>query len=266
MTTTEAPIFNEELVQAGGLEIQLRKGGSGDPLLVLHGELGVPGWLRAYEELAKHYTVIVPSLPGFGQSERPPWIMTVRDMAAWVTWFARDMGLTDPFNVVGFSVGGWVAAEIATANASIFKKMVLVGPAGLQPEDGQVFDYWLNSAQEAFERGFHDSGQATEYLQYWGHDWSPEEGEQIEINREMAARLIWKPYMRSHSLSALLLGVATPTQLIWGREDAIIPIDCCRLYQQAIPGATAAVMDDCGHLVEMEQPEEFVRQVRNFLS
>ena len=48
MTTTEAPTFNEELVQAGGLAIQLRKGGSGDPLLVLHGELGVPGWLRAY--------------------------------------------------------------------------------------------------------------------------------------------------------------------------------------------------------------------------
>ena len=69
--TTVAGAFTEEFVEAAGVRIQLRRGGRGAPLLVLHGELGVPGWLRAYEQLAEPFTVYVPSLPGFGQSARP---------------------------------------------------------------------------------------------------------------------------------------------------------------------------------------------------
>jgi pimeloyl-ACP methyl ester carboxylesterase len=112
--------FTEEFVEAAGVRIQLRRGGAGQPLLVLHGELGVPGWLRAYALLAERFTVYVPSLPGFGRSARPDWILTVRDLAAWVTWFVRDVKLSQPLPVVGFSMGGWIAAEIATMNASLF--------------------------------------------------------------------------------------------------------------------------------------------------
>ena len=136
MTTTAERTFTEQFVEAGGIRTQLRKGGRGDPLLILHSELGVPGWIGAYEQLAAHYTVYVPSLPGFGESESAEWIASVRDLAAWVTWFARDLKLPEPLNVVGFSMGGWVAAEIATVNASIFEKMVLVGAAGLKPGGG----------------------------------------------------------------------------------------------------------------------------------
>ena len=96
--------FTETFVEAGGLHIQLRRGGTGAPLLILHGELGVPGWLRAYEQLARHFTVYVPSLPGFGQSARPDWIVSVRDVAAWVTWFVRDLGLSPPLPVIGSSL------------------------------------------------------------------------------------------------------------------------------------------------------------------
>ena len=87
----------------------------------------------------------------------------------------------------------------------------------------------------------------------------------MEINREMAARLLWEPYMRSHTLRALLRGIATPTRLVWGREDKIIPLNACHLYQKAIKGAQAKVLDECGHMPEMEKPEEFVRTVLDFL-
>jgi pimeloyl-ACP methyl ester carboxylesterase len=265
VTTTPGRTFTEELVEAAGIHVQLRRGGRGAPLLVLHGELGVPGWLRAYEQLAQHFTVYVPSLPGFGQSERPDWIVSVRDLAAWVTWFVRDSMLSQPLPVIGFSLGGWIAAEIATMNASLFTKMVLVGAAGLQPEEGYVWDYFVHSSREAFAQAFFDPAQAPEYAPYYGRAWTPEEETQAERNREMAARLLWKPYMRSHTLSALLHGVVTPTLVVWGREDRIIPLNVCQRYARAIPGATSKILDRCGHLPEMEQPEAFVQAVLDFL-
>ncbi len=265
MSTTAHSTFTEELVEAAGIQVQLRKGGQGEPVLVLPSELGVPDWLRFHQELAGHFTVYVPSLPGFGQSARPDWIVTVRDLAAWVTWFVRDMGLPQPLNVIGFSMGGWIAAEIATMNASIFKKMVLVSPAGLKPEQGQTWDYFVNSGKEAFERAFHNPEQSSEYAQYYGREWTPEEEEQVEINREMAARLLWKPYMKSHTLAPLLGGVDTETLVVWGRDDGIIPVNVCQAYQKAIKGAKALILDHCGHMPEMEKPEEFTKAVLDFL-
>ena len=264
MTTTAQGTFTEEMIEAAGIQVQLRKGGKGEPLLVIPSELGVPGWLDTHQELAGHFTVYVPSLPGFGQSSRPDWIVNVRDMAAWVTWFVRDLGLPQPLNVIGFSMGGWIAAEIATMNSSIFKKMVLVSPAGLKPQQGETWDYFVNSGKEAFERAFHDSGQSPEYAQYYGKDWTPDEAEQVEINREMAARLLWKPYMKSHTLAALLGGVDTETLLVWGRDDGIIPVSTCQLYQSAIKGAKTKILDNCGHMPEMEKPSEFTKTVLDF--
>jgi pimeloyl-ACP methyl ester carboxylesterase len=266
MTAMAARTFTETFVEAAGVRVQLRQGGTGPPLLVLHGELGVPGWLRAYEQLAQHFTVYVPSLPGFGQSARPDWIVSVRDLAAWVTWVVRDLKLSQPLPVIGFSLGGWIAAEIATVNASLFTKMVLVGAAGLKPETGEVWDYFVHSSRDAFAQAFCDPAQASEYAQYYGRAWTPEEETQAELNREMAARLLWKPYMRSHTLPSLLRGVATPTLVVWGREDAIVPVDVCQRFVRAIPGAMTKVLDRCGHMPEMEQPDAFARAVLDFLA
>ena len=258
--------FTESFVEAAGLRIQLRRGGTGAPLLILHSELGAPGWLRAYEELARHFTVYVPSLPGFGQSARPDWIVSVRDLAAWVTWCVRDLKLAQPLPVIGTSLGGWVAAEIATMNSGLFSKMVLVGSAGLQPEAEHVWDYFMHSNREALAQAFCDPANAPEYARYYGKEWTSEDEAQAEWNREMSARLLWKPYMRSHTLPALLAGIGTPTLVVWGREDAIIPVSVCQRFVRAIPGARSHVLERCGHLPEMEQPEAFVRVVREFLA
>ena len=265
MSTTAADTCSATFVEVADVRIQLYQGGTGEPLLVLHNELGVPGWLQAYQQLAQHFTVYVPSLPGFGQSARPEWLISVRDLAAWVTWCIRDLQLPQPLHVIGCSMGGWLAAEIATMNASIFKKMVLVGAAGLKPAEGQVWDYFVHSNQEACTQAFYDPAQSPEYVQYYGTDWPPEVEEQAEYNRETAARLLWKPYMRSHTLPALLRGIATPTLVVWGRQDAIIPLGAGQLYQRTIPGATIQVLDRCGHMPEMEQPAAFVQVVLDFL-
>lgn len=264
MTTTGH--YTETMIEVANVQLQLRQGGAGAPLLILHGELGVPGWLPAYELLAEHFTVYVPSLPGFGRSARPDWLLSVRDMAAWVSWFARALPLPQPLSVLGCSMGGWLAAEIATVHASLFKKMVLVGAAGLKPDDGDIWDYFVHAPRDAFRQAFYDPEHSPAYAQYYGASWTPEDELQAEGDREMASRLLWKPYMRSHTLSALLGGVATPTLLVWGREDAIVPLSAGRLYARAIPGAALQIIERCGHLPEMEKPEEFARLVLDFLS
>src|SRR5262249_26475006 len=161
-----------------------------------------------------------------GRSARPDWIASVRDLAAWVTWFVRDMKLPAPLPVVGTSLGGWIAAEIATVHPGLFSRMVLVGAAGLAPDDGQIWDYFLHSNRDAVAQAFRDPASAPEYARFHG-SWSGDDETQAEWNREMAARLLWKPYMRSHTLKALLAGITTPTLVVWGRDDAIIPVDVC---------------------------------------
>jgi pimeloyl-ACP methyl ester carboxylesterase len=140
------------MINAAGITVELRRGGSGPPLLVIHGELGVPGWLDSFALLAEHYHVIVPSLPGYGRSTRPDWIMSMHDLAAWVTWFARDLDLRTPVNVIGCSLGGWVAAEIATVAPQFFNKLILVGAMGIKPERGEIFDYFLEGGLTGLRR------------------------------------------------------------------------------------------------------------------
>jgi len=255
-----------KLIEAAGITAELRRAGRGAPVLVIHGEFGVPGWHDGLARLAEHYDVIVPSLPGYGQSTRPDWIMGVHDLAAWVTWFARDLDIRTPVNVIGCSLGGWVAAEIATVAPQFFNKMVLVGAMGIKPEQGEIFDYFLDSGVTGLRRAFHRPYESAEFMRYWGKELSPEEADRIEQHREMTCRIAWKPYMHSLTLRHLLPGVRTPTLLVWGHEDAIAPLNCGEVYERAIPRARLVTIPDCGHMPEMEKPAAFAELVRGFFS
>jgi pimeloyl-ACP methyl ester carboxylesterase len=252
-------------IEAAAITVEMRRGGKGTPLLVIHGEFGVPGWLDGFARLAEHYDVIVPSLPGYGQSSRPDWIMGVHDLAAWVTWFARDLDLRTPVNVIGCSLGGWIAAEIATVAPQFFNKLVLVGAMGIKPDKGEIFDYFLDSGRTGLRRAFHQPDESAEFMRYWGREWTPEEADLVEQHREMTCRITWKPYMHSLTLRHLLGGVRTPTLLIWGRDDGITPFNCGEIYARAIPGARLATIPNCGHMPEMEKPADFVELVVGFL-
>jgi pimeloyl-ACP methyl ester carboxylesterase len=256
---------SERLIDAAGITVELRRGGEGAPLLVIHGEFGVPGWLESFALLAERYDVIVPSLPGYGRSTRPDWIMGVHDLAAWVTWLARDLEIRTPVNVIGCSLGGWVAAELATVAPQFIGKLVLVGAMGIKPERGEIFDYFLDGGATGLRRAFHRPEASSEFMRFWGKDWTPEDADRVEQHREMTCRIAWKPYMHSLTLRHLLPGVRTPTLLVWGREDAITPVNCGEIYDRAIPRARLVTIPNCGHMPEVEQPAEFAALVRKFL-
>ena len=105
---------HEAFVNVGGAQIRLLKSGSGAPLLVLHGTEGSLGWRRYAQALAEHFTVYLPSHPGFDGSERPVWLQSVPDLACFYTWFLETQGL-EGIRVIGCALGGWLVAEMALA-------------------------------------------------------------------------------------------------------------------------------------------------------
>ncbi len=126
--------FIEETVAAAGVELALLRGGSGKPLLILHDELGYPGWMAWNEKLAQDRTLLIPLQPGFGKTPRIDWIRSYRDLAGFYSQVLRELRL-EPIDVIGFSAGGFIAAEMAAADPNIFSHMVLVAPMGIKPAD-----------------------------------------------------------------------------------------------------------------------------------
>ena len=189
MTTTAT--WTEEKVAVAGTEMQILKGGSGDPLLILHDEMGQPGWRRVHEELAQNYTVYAPSLPGFGVTDRLEWVMNVRDISTWTLWAMEEIGLSSP-NVLGFSLGGWIAAEMATQSPGAFRKMALVAPGGILPPTGEILDMFLIVSKEFITAGVHDTS-AEEFQAVCPDEPTPEQVEVWETAREEACRLTWRP-------------------------------------------------------------------------
>ena len=257
--------FTEEFVEVGGSRVHMLKGGSGEPLLLLHGAGGNSGWLRYVQALADQFTVYVPSHPGFGHSDRPEWLESIPDLASFYTWFLEQTGL-EGIRAIGFSMGGWLAAEMAVMCRHAFSKLLLVNPAGIKPEQGEIADIFIISPAQVTELMFHDPQQAPEYDQLYGQAPTPEEIELAERNREMSVRLCWKPYMYDPRLPGLLSRVRVPARIVWGREDRFVPMECGRLYQKAISGSDLVVIDNCGHLPQVEKPGEFVKAALEFLA
>ena len=264
--TTTTRTWTEEMVEAAGVQLQLVKGGAGEPLLILHGEMGHPGWLRYHQALAQHNTLYIPSHPGFGKSERLDWVMNMRDLAGWYLDALDDLGLGQ-VSVVGFSFGGWLAAEMATMCPDKFKRLVLVGAAGILPPTGEIFDMFLVMAQEYITANFLDPANVAEFKQICPDEPTPEQVEEWEVAREQACRLTWRPYMHYPGLPHLLRRLKRlPTLIVWGRQDPIVPLSAAQVYHQSIEGSRLAIVDECGHQPEIERPDEFVRVVRDFLS
>lgn len=240
--------------------VDIQTGGSGDPLLILHHDIGNPGWLPFYDALASKFTVYVPSHPGFDTSERPAWMRTVRDMATLYQWMLRKMGLDKPY-VVGLGFGGWIAAEMATTASDHICGMSLVNPMGLQPAEGEILDQFVLSSEEYITSGFHD---LASYHATFGDVPDVDQLVTWEINREMTTRIAWRPYMFDRSLEQLLRAVDTPTQLIAGKQDKIVPPICCEQFAKLIPNAVVGYIDQCGHFPDIEKPDELARLIINF--
>lgn len=255
---------NEKVVDVGGVGVVTLEGGSGRPLLMLHDELGFPGWMGWNEALAGSHRFVVPLQPGFGRTERVEWFTSVRDVAAFYARMLREWG-QGPVDVVGFSMGGWIAAEMAAADPSLFERMVLVAPLGIRPVEGEILDFLAMTMRRHVMATVSNKGAGEVALMYGGGI-SPEQFELFEAARAESSRLAWEPFMHDRSLPQRLAGVqGLDSLIVWGEKDQVVPQACAEAYAQAIPCARLEVIPGAGHRPEIENRDLFVTLVSEFL-
>ena len=252
--------YAERTVALATGKVKLLEGGTGTAVVVLHHSWGSPGWLPFHDKLAERHRVILPDMPGWGGSERPIWAREPRDIAIIVGQLLAAMDVSGA-KLVGFGLGGFIAAELATMNPSGLVSLVLVGAAGLQPKQGEILDQMMLSHRKYIEESFRD---AETYAATFGEEPADEVRDLWDFSREMTARITWKPYMFNRRLEPLLGDVYLPTLLVWGEKDKVVPRACAEQYAAAIRNATTVVVEGAGHVVELEEPDQLAALVTNF--
>ncbi len=261
MTVTSAST-TELVASVAGLRIQCLTAGTGPAVVVLHRSTGNVGWTPFLDDLAADHLVLAPDLPGFGASDRPDWARHPRDLAILIGHWIQQVA-EGPATVVGFGFGGWTAAELATQRPEIVRRLVLVGAAGLLPERGRILDQVLISHMEYVRAAFRDGHR---FAELFGEVPSDEQLVAWDRNREMMARVSWKPYMYSRQLAALLGTVAAPTLVVWGDDDRVVPRECGERYAREIAAARLEVVEASGHAVDIEQPARLAALVREHVA
>ena len=257
MTTATAVATQRRVIPVADLDLHLREGGDGSPVVILHRSIGTLGWDAFEETLAGQFKVITPDLPGYGESERPDWAREPRDLALLVARMLERLDLTD-VTLVGLGFGGFIAAELATANEDRLKSLVLVGAAGIKPREGEIVDQMLIEHADYVRQGFSD--EAT-YDARFGSELHADIKDIWEFSRIMTARITWSPYMFSRRLPHLLSEVKTPALVVWGDDDRIIPRDAGLQYVERLANARLEVIPNAGHLVEWDAPDRLAELI-----
>ena len=249
--TTQTETHTQIAVEVSGLKINALQDGSGPNVVVLHHSTGSPGWIPFYDLLAAKCTVTAIDMPGYGQSERPAWARHPRDIAIMLHSAIHKMGIDNDAHLVGLGFGGWVAAELASMHLHGLDSLTLVGAAGVQPAEGEIADVIFYEFEEYVKLGF-SSDEA--YAEIFGDEAASELKELWDFSREMTARLTWKPWMFNRQLPHLLTEVETPTLLLWGEQDRVVPLSTANVYDARLPNSRIQIVEDAGHLVELECP------------
>ena len=255
-----APSWSDKAIEIAGTKIHYTRAGKGTPLLVLHHDFGTPDRLPVYDQLAQSFDVIIPHFAGWGRSQRAEWMRSARDVAVMSQAILAELHAEKPV-LLGLGFGGWIAAEMATMAPHAFSKLVLVGPMGIKPDEGYILDQAIISYIDYARAAFHEQkafeavfgNVSTDQLEAW------------DVAREMSFRIAWKPYMYSQTLPHLLSSVKTPSLIVWGEHDQIVPVSTARQWQKAIANAKIEFVKGSGHAVDMEKPAELVKLISAYV-
>ena len=225
--------------------------------MLLHRSTGRHGWGAFEDGLAASFRVIIPDMPGFGHSDRPDWAREPRDIAILIGQLIVAMDLDD-VALVGLGFGGFIAAELATMSTARVASLTLIGAAGLKPDEGEIVDQMLIPFEDYIKAGLSD--EAT-FETHFGEEPGSDVKDVWDFSRIMTARVTWSPYMFNRRLTHLLPGVGTPSLVIWGEDDRVIPPIAGKQYDAALANSTLELLAACGHRAELDQPERLVELI-----
>lgn len=255
--TANMPLHTERITTRSGTEGDVLVGGDGPPLVYLHGASGTTDEDPLLQELANRFRVHAPIWPGYGSDETETRIETMLDFTlhGWDVVDALDLPAKPV--LVGHSMGGMIAAEMASVAPHDLSRLVLLAPAGLWDDDMPVPDIFAMLPFEMAETLFHDPAVGEKILTA-GRDFSDD----AALGNFMVARArqlgtagkILFP-IPNRGLARRLYRISVPTQLIWGESDRLYPIAYAQHWLGAIADASLATVGEAGHMLPAEQPE-----------
>jgi pimeloyl-ACP methyl ester carboxylesterase len=255
-----------EHVTVAGAAVRLFRGGPEEeqPLVFLHGAGGHTGWMPFLDELAGRFAVFAPEHPGFGQSDDPPWLDEVADLAYFHLSLLAALGL-ERVHLVGTSLGGWVAAEMAVRSTTRLASLTLVGAVGILANGQPIPDTFRMPDDENLRRYYADPERARRRLADLGRACAdPAVMAVVAKNRATVTRLAYRPRYHNPALAKWLHRIDVPTLLLWGAQDGLVPPAFGEAYRAMIPDARLVVLEGAGHAPFDEQKDAFLAAFDQF--
>jgi pimeloyl-ACP methyl ester carboxylesterase len=241
--------FKKETLKINGVDTVVYTAGQGEPLLFLHGA----GTFHGYEfakPWAEKFRVIHPYHPGFGESGDDPAMDTFHDYVMHYVSLLDALGI-DKVHLVGFSLGGYLAAQFTSQQRQRVKTLTLVAPAGMRSAEYPTLDVLATPGDQIVG----SLASNFEVLKPWlptGPD--PEFMGARYREATTLARLLWeKPW--DPKFLRYLHRIDVPTLIVWGDEDKLVPPQHAEIWKKALPNAKVEIFKGAGHLVLDEKPE-----------
>jgi pimeloyl-ACP methyl ester carboxylesterase len=253
-------------VQAGPYRLRYLEAGTGAPVVLVHG-LGSNArqdWGRLIPILAHRFHVVAPDLPGFGESEKPPAAdYSIRMQVAALGAFMDARGISRA-RVAGLSMGGWIVSRLAGEHPERVERLVVVDAAGMRPERPDI------PAEVLLPR---DEEGVRRLVAAVRHNAPPPPS---FVARDLLVRLLAQQWVVRRALESMRDGsdwlngslrrADMPVLVVWGKQDALIPVAYGAALAGEFPKARLVVLDGCGHVPMSDCPEAFDGAVIPFLS
>jgi len=251
--------------------VEVLDAGEGAPLFFLHGAGGVPAWEGVLPLLAREYHVFAPLLPGFGQSTGIEYLDDQLDLVLHQFDVMEALDLQRPY-VVGESMGGWIAAEMAALRPRDVGRLALAAPVGLWRDEAPVADMFGMMPHELVPYLFHDENcppaQMMRAVTNLFSDKDDRTQDQVEFLISLvrgfrtAAKFLFP--IPEHGLEKRLPRIKAPTLVVWGTGDRFVAPLYARIFAERISGARVEMIENAGHLIGLEKPEPYARVVLAF--
>ncbi|MHB8652374.1 MAG: alpha/beta fold hydrolase [Terriglobia bacterium] len=260
------PMPPEKSVRVYGQEIRYYEAGAGPSVILLHGMVGTAtDWARTLGPVSRKFHVYALDQIGFGRSSKPLIEYKIATFVDFLQEFMRVKRIPKA-TVVGNSLGGWIAVDFAATHPELVDRLVLVDASGLDAPVHRNVPVDMNPSslegmRKVWELLFYNKDLATDSLVRSSWENRLQDGDSYTIQRLVAALVAGTQFEDSKVGS-----IRASTLLIWGRNDAVVPMEVGERFQKAIAGSKLVLIDHCGHVPQIEKPAEFNKVLTEFLA
>lgn len=252
-------------IQTPRVPVRYYEGGSGKPLVFLHSAGGLNLDMDFLDALARQYHVYAPLVPGYGDSEECPELRDMLDFTLHSWDVVHALGLKDP-TLVGFSMGGMIASEMAAIAPNEVSRLALIAPAGLWLDDYPIPDFFAMLPYELPPVLFYDAEAGAKAMSAGTDMENPDflQAFLVQTAKQLgtASKILFP--IPERGLSTRLYRVKAKTHLIWGEADKLVSPVYAKEFQRLIPGAELTLIPKAGHAVPFEKREEVVAAISRF--